>query len=113
MHTISWFIENQYLGKGEASPEMKWGKPVHPNHIAFYCPLCGEVWARMLINRLDCKWYFIPRNCKKHGPPFLLRYDDPMNESAPINVWAREFLIAMEWRKAGRDYETYLVSHGI
>lgn len=111
---VSWFLEDKFLGQGQCPTATKWGHPLTQMHNAYYCPDCGEVWARILTDDPASRWYFIPRRCKRHGPPFLLQYnEEELNSSAPLHIWAREFLIAMTFYNMGRDYEIYLVCSGI
>jgi hypothetical protein len=113
MYSVDWFLEDKHIGSGTMPSPFKWGAPIPQHSNAYYCPVCGDVWARIAVQ--DAKWFFIPRRCKKHGPPFLLQYNThELNSSAPIEIWAREFLIAMElMKKQNRPYDVYLVASGV
>jgi hypothetical protein len=109
-YTVSWFFGHDFLGQGVASPWFKWGSPFVHNSNAYYCPTCGDVWARIHVDSPASRWCFIARECAAHGLPFLLQYDTAkLNDSAPLCIWAREFLLAFSFAEAGGIYDTYLV----
>lgn len=73
--------------------------PPKMEHEAYFCPVCGDIWARRLEgNHMDSEWSVTPRACVTHGdgslfaavektlsPYFLLQW--------PKIFLAREFLI--------------------
>lgn len=100
-----WFLQNEYLGSHPRAPYRIHGEAAPRPSVAYYCRVCGEVWARIVD---EGGWDFIPRRCPKHGPAFLLSaIDDSFNE-APLNVLVREFLIAMQHP----SYRTTLICDG-
>jgi hypothetical protein len=113
MYNVSWFLEDKLVAQGSCPPEIRFGAPRAPQSLLYMCPTCGDVWARIAVE--GCKWYPIARRCKKHGPPFLLRYGDhPLNASANLAIYAREFLIAYEaYTKLGHVYDIYLIAGAV
>jgi predicted RNA-binding Zn-ribbon protein involved in translation (DUF1610 family) len=72
--------------------------PDHPaNHSrAFFCPSCGDIWARWTIARFThCSLEF--RNCANHGGGFYSSYLIHHSlVSLPRELLNREFLLASE-----------------
>lgn len=113
MTTITWFLEDKPIWIGPIATKFRWGEPYPHWSLAYYCPKCGNVWA-MQVMAPDVGWTYLPRMCKRHGPPFLLSAsDETINDSAPLHIWAREFLIAYElYTKQGSAYDIALLSAG-
>ncbi len=71
-----------------------------PASLAFFCPGCGDVWARFMIDDgLGTLWTSHNRPCAKCGigsvwqdAPFFA----PLMAAMPLKVVAREFLLAMD-----------------
>lgn len=71
MQLQHFFVEGKYLGKALRQQVVE--------STAFYCPLCGEVWARFPIEgEIPCcvKWRFFARTCRTCGYTRLGRWPD-------------------------------------
>lgn len=94
-HEILFFIEDRFAGSGTRGDALIHGKPCVPTSLAYCCRICGTVWARIICTTPASQWQFIPRRCPKHGPPLLGAFDDDeFMQAFPIQLLAREFLIA-------------------
>lgn len=95
---------------GQAYTPFKCG-PDHHNmprrSIAFFCPQCGEIWAR-LVSTEDTKWGpVVHRSCDKCGPlnpPYdferagslTFSYDADLYNALPVDLLRREVLLLKE-----------------
>lgn len=95
------FIDDNFLGSGtvtETSPTNE--------SLAFYCPSCGEVWARICVP--DSKWFFERHYCARcwrSRPDFsdgvelfgpIVSATKSWVTDFPIEILKRDFLILME-----------------
>ena len=54
----AYFVNNHFLASGAVEAVGK------PDSIAYFCPTCGEVWARVVVE--GCSWHVDPAPCEKH-----------------------------------------------
>ena len=69
-YTQTFFIENRYLGCRERIHEVIHAEKVAPSSQLWFCPSCGEVWARIpSISLFDSTspWQSFRRSCRKCG----------------------------------------------
>jgi len=70
-----------------------------PYSVAYFCPQCGEIWARIICSS---QWSLLSRPCRKHttslsilaGGVFTVTYRQPELE-LPIPVLIEDFLFLM------------------
>lgn len=55
-----YFINNKLLGEAEINSNFL------PHSLAYCCPTCGEVWARITMQPHKQYWKFEPVPCEKH-----------------------------------------------
>jgi len=111
---ILFFVENHLVGVGKRGYETTKGELHVPFSYVYFCPNCGEPWARIVCDDPNTRWIHYRRKCPKHGPPFLLAFgDEEFNEAAPLSVWVREFKLAMQWLEMGGNYRTYQITGGL
>ena len=60
-----YFLGNTLLGSSPAIPRWEDHK-VHHTNVALFCPDCGEVWGRIMDDRL-AGWFAQTTLCGKHG----------------------------------------------
>ena len=69
-----WFGNNFLLGSRPV--ELRWTctkeqwdlKLTLPYHnLAYFCPVCGEVWGRVTYDHAAPTWQITSRSCEKHG----------------------------------------------
>ena len=67
----------------------------HITSLAFFCPKCGQIWAR--IESVDLPWYCVHQLCPLHGYGSLNHPYDPHDKfpSLPRPLLERELDIAI------------------
>lgn len=73
-------------------------------HLAYFCPLCGELWGRALYSYsfdyqplVDQPWVIEQRRCVKHGDgQFLAGVDAHFLDQCSPELLTREMLALME-----------------
>lgn len=80
------FIGPRLIGSDTVPFFYRHGQRISPKSHAFFCPVCGEIWARIFIP--DTKWYVIHRECSAHGNGWDLRVpgSPELYESFPADV---------------------------
>lgn len=71
--TQTWIINSKMLGQTPCKAEHVHSELHPPVSLAFFCPQCGEVWARRIITP-SIRWNVLTRECNKHQAP---RYCEP------------------------------------
>lgn len=78
------------------------GDTQHPLSVAYFCPKCGDVWARRIILDSPPDWILYNRHCGKHPPQsryfplpgsIWLDFRCDVIENLPSEVLRREALI--------------------
>lgn len=99
-----WQIENENFGPDNIGLEFAHAQPHRPFNIAFFCPFCGDIWARRIVPDGDPQWTLWTRPCAKH-PNSISRgisgsvwqdYDTEYLNHMPLELLRREFLLYME-----------------
>jgi len=68
---LSFFLGSNYLGSIPALPLVDDGKnqPVYrTSSTALCCPICGEVWGRIMCDYPKSRWDFRSRICRRCHP---------------------------------------------
>lgn len=92
-YTILFFLGHSELGSARMDPGACPGLRYRRSGLAFFCPECGEVWARAFW--LDSKGQLSPftaevQCCEQHGGGSLLSLS-ALLEILPREALAREF----------------------
>ncbi len=97
----SYFLGSAYLGQ---VPRL-WWDAAQMSHVslAFFCPRCGEIWARA-HDTAAAEWHVITRGCTKHPtwafePGGLLSLPWFKSQDLPLPVLEREFHLWYEHHK--------------
>lgn len=101
------FIDGRYYGRMDL-PFGRVGK-VHtpPEGAVFFCPHCGDVWARVLEEGRYHQGYAV--GCSKHShwdvPGSLwLSWDSNWNAALPPDAIRREFLLTLDhWSRENEN----------
>jgi hypothetical protein len=103
MFTQTWVIEGESFGPFPISYERSHAELHRPFSIAWFCPFCGDIWARRIIagEGKDSTWtlYHIP--CSKHphslsrglSGSVWLSYETDFLNHMPLPVIRREALL--------------------
>lgn len=59
-----YFLGNKHLGSAPNPPSDP--RTLHEHSIAFFCPHCGEIWGRIIVN--PAKHHILTRGCVNCGP---------------------------------------------
>lgn len=91
-----YFLGNKLLG---SSPELsKWeDHKVNHTNTAFFCPRCGEVWGRIMDDRV-AGWSAVTSLCGKHnGGSFIAPWRSSFEELPPevlqyeLGIWLNRY----------------------
>lgn len=66
MATQTWIIEGEMYPPESIGLEHIHAQPSRPFSIAYFCPYCGEIWARRVVVGGDPQWSLWHRPCSKH-----------------------------------------------
>lgn len=97
-HTQYFIVEGKYLGQAPRKLVFIHAQLQEPNSYAFFCPICGEVWARCPIQRGSGEyrvaeptthWQIFHVACKKH---YMHAYSVPGGLTID---WDKEFSDAL------------------
>lgn len=114
-YTQYFIVEGKYLGQAPRKLVFIHAHLQAPNSYAFFCPICGEVWARCPIQRGDqgyqlteptTHWQILHVACRKH---YMHAYSVP---GGLMLDWDREFSdalpkAALRW-ELSRHLELYI-----
>ena len=45
--------------------------------LAFFCPVCGEIWGRIISESDPTEWWSVSRECEAHSQPGVLGFRVP------------------------------------
>lgn len=76
-YRCDFFIQGEFLGTSLVEGEDRRGASRPPWSIAYFCPACGEVWAR--IHFEGQRFYTCTRLCDKHA--------SEMRIEVPGSIW--------------------------
>ena len=91
-HIMHFFLHNKFLGQADC-PSVPFScararaQPDWEPDIAFFCPRCGDVWARAIANK-GFEWLVLTKYCLGHGDGSLL-----METWTDLNLFSRDFLL--------------------
>ena len=66
MPTQTWIVEGQVFPPEPIGLEYIHAQPCRPFPIAFFCPFCGDIWARRIIVGGNTEWALFHVPCSKH-----------------------------------------------
>lgn len=101
----SWYEKNRLIGVGReylcGASQGGVSFSAYWPHSAFFCPVCGEIWARKVFEYefnyrplSSSPWTCLTKNCDKHGGPGLFHLTDP--KQIPSTCVEREFWRAIQ-----------------
>lgn len=85
------FIEGKHLGEMRRKKELHGGELQAPLSLQFYCPQCGDVWAKapVILPEGTAPWIAYRAGCRQH----------PQHYSQPggtlFHAWLRDFSEAL------------------
>lgn len=101
--TQTWFLDGKCIGQAPCKAEHVRNEMHPPLSLAFFCPVCGDVWARRMIEPAT-RWNVLTRECKKHPSPrycepqgsVWIEYDKDFLDNLPKNILQYETLLRLE-----------------
>jgi hypothetical protein len=66
MATQTWIIEGMMYPPEQIPQELIRAQYSRPFSIAYFCPYCGEIWARRIVQGGDPQWVLWNKPCSKH-----------------------------------------------
>jgi len=104
-YTQRFFIRGQPFGAAERGLVFIHAEACQPWSIAFFCPQCGDVWAKAEIE--GSRYHVYTHPCDKHPSrtpvwindvpgSILLPLDKDYNDALPLAVLKREFDLIAE-----------------
>lgn len=96
------FSGSQYLGQGMLRLTFIKGELERPISRAFFCPICGEVWARVVVEGAS-EFQSYTRTCARHDP----RWSIEIPGSIWIS-WDRDFQDAFPSEALKREVRLHL-----
>ena len=94
-------IEGRFYGTAPRVAMSKWGQQTELRNIAFFCPHCGRVWARIATesgrqDQPSLPWFASHVRCERCGNSGSIyhEYDEDCLDSFPTDVLLRELEIA-------------------
>lgn len=109
------YVNGEYLGSSEDPSRIVHATLTQPIPYVMFCPVCGEIWARMPVVNSMADWRIIGGYCEKHQPPtrfmvpgsLILNWEPELTKILPDAVIRREFELHIRlWGKEhGRELE--------
>lgn len=104
--TQTWFIDKQMYPPVECLRERIHNEHPPPLSLAFFCPQCGDIWARRVITPAT-PWNVLTRECRKHKAPrycepegsVWIAYNTEYVKNLPKSVLRYETLLRLESEK--------------
>ncbi|MBM3272904.1 hypothetical protein FJY94_06605 [Candidatus Kaiserbacteria bacterium] len=106
MLTTIWTVRNRSYAPRPIDYDFRDRQLIVPHSYAWYCGICGEVWARRVVlgSKSDPEWIFWQTPCIACGrtrncfqlPGSLLHAHHDLIESMPDDLLAEEVLIQSE-----------------
>lgn len=97
--TAHYFLGTRLLGSTE-QPQT-WDGVYRSRSIAYFCPKCGDIWGRIVIDSKD--WMVLTVGCEWHpewsfypGGSFIRSWNPRWPQELPEAVLRREF--AIHWQ---------------
>jgi len=100
-----WFVEGTHLGQSPRTVRFVHANLQWPDGLLFYCPNCGEAWARIAVEGSKTYAYAQPcRKCPGHYGAIpgsvWIDWDADYRAAMPPRVLARELRLHLEaWDK--------------
>lgn len=108
-YTQHFIIEGRYLGSTPRGKVNAHGSLTAPAPFAFFCPRCGDLWARCPVEGHTpfepvWTWAAWSISCRKCRPNFgevpgslIFPWACEFNEDLPLEVMQRELTIHLDW----------------
>jgi hypothetical protein len=101
-----WMIGKQMFPEEPCAWEYQRERLCSPRSLAFFCPICGEVWARRIILP-ENRWFLYTIPCEKHAvehwthalvPPgsVIPTWEEELLRTAPLEIMRREAWLCLE-----------------
>jgi hypothetical protein len=104
--TQHFIVEGKYLGAVQRNLERVHNTAAIPQSYAFFCPECGDVWARCPVTFGTKQQSFLVWriSCRKHDSSHYLNvpgslhmaWDKPFSEAFPEEVLWRELAVHLD-----------------
>lgn len=99
----TWIIAGNVISQAPCASEHIRAEVHPPYSLAFFCPKCGEVWARRVITP-NTNWNAITHECPKHQSPrsaepggsVWINYNSDFINNLPREVLRYETLLRLE-----------------
>lgn len=99
------FLEGQCLGHKVRGLQRTHEQLHVPFSHHYFCPACGEVWAKVVVMDEKTKHCFLPKPCPQHGLGSLLcSWDDYLNLSLATKAILREIDLCLSNPEAYKGY---------
>jgi predicted RNA-binding Zn-ribbon protein involved in translation (DUF1610 family) len=96
MWQTQYYIDNQFVGHSEIGEVRVREHLVEPESIAYFCPRCGDVWARIVVCDTSRLWGISNNLCPRHGLGTMwIGYEKEHMAAFPRELLEREFLLAI------------------
>lgn len=105
----------EWLGDADDHVRFIHAEAQEPQSYAMFCPICGDIWARMPIYNSRREWRIIGGYCEQHPGPsryvvhgsLMLNWEPELTAILPDEVIKREFEVHIRlWEKEiGRELE--------
>lgn len=101
MPTQIWIIEGKQYPPEPIGLEYIHATPSRPFPIAYFCPFCGDIWARRLILEGNPEWVLFHKPCSKHphsisrgvSGSIWIGFNTDSDRNLPLPVLRREALL--------------------
>lgn len=77
-------VHGEYLGFGLRSLDKRGPFPTVPSSLAYFCPYCGEVWARFPVERVAGSGHY---ERFQSDVAVCSRCSEPHSSRAPGSIW--------------------------
>lgn len=99
--TQIWTIDGEQFAPEPCAQELAHAEWHRPFSIAFFCPFCGDIWARRIVVDGHTEWALWTKPCSRH-PHSISRglsgsvwcaYETEYCKNLPVEILRREFLL--------------------
>ena len=89
---VHYFLGGARIAKGTQRPQ--WNEHADFPSTAYFCPTCGEIWARILVEGTSWNMLLIP--CQAHGGGEFLPPWSASIDAYPLEVLLHDFPLALK-----------------
>ena len=102
-YTQTFMLRNSVIATGGIGKIMWKEQAAPPTSKAFFCPVCGDVWGRVVVSDPETgrveHFSSITRECAAHsqashiflGGTFSLPWEREYQEALPLEVWQHDY----------------------